>query len=201
MFDGVEKGPQTREGIQNLFRQVVSHQKIGSVNFLPGTDLLVPVRSLFDHLDDLAEIFSYDVHTPVDTELGGGYAFIENGVYVFGVEESSTISDAIEWELSIEQLTQNMRAEIRHACNYPFEAWLRNDQVVLMNKRDDVQYILPFKEYRSEIRKATEQLKAFAQDFVPVYAAKLNVPDPYEAAMWNFRQHREWFEEHNVVIA
>jgi hypothetical protein len=25
MFDGVDKGPPTREGIQNLFRQVVSH--------------------------------------------------------------------------------------------------------------------------------------------------------------------------------
>jgi hypothetical protein len=132
--------------------------------------------------------------------LGGGYAFIENGVYVFGVEESSTISDAIEWELSVEQLTQKMRAEIRHACNYPFEAWLKNEQVVLRNKRDDVQYILPFKDYRSEIRKATEQLKAFALAFVPIYAAKLNVPDPYEAARWNFRQHQDWFEEQGVLV-
>ncbi|MCI0695338.1 hypothetical protein L0337_25430 [candidate division KSB1 bacterium] len=200
MFDGVDKWPPTREELQALCREMLRPKKIASVNFLPGADLLVPVGSLFDHLDDLAEIFSYDVHAPTETELSGGYAFVENGVYVFGVEESSTISDAIEWELSVEQLTQNMRAEIRHACNYPFEAWLKNDQVVLWNKRDDVQYAVPFKDYRTEIRKATQQLKEFALAFVPIYAAKLNVPDPYEAAMWNFSKHRDWFEEQGVLV-
>ncbi len=200
MFDDVDKGPETREGLQALFREIASHQKIASVNFLPGTDLLVPVRSLFDHLDDLAEIFSYDVHTPVDTELGGGYAFIENGVYLFGVEDGATISDAIEWELSIEQLNRNKHAVIRHSCNYPFEACIKDEQVVLWNKRDAVQYAMPFKDYRSEIRKAIEELKAFALAFVPIYAAKLNIPDPYEAAMWNFNKHHHWFEEQGVLV-
>jgi hypothetical protein len=200
MFDGVDKGPPTREGIQNLFRQVVSHQKIASVNFLPGTDLLVPVCSLLEYLDDLAEIFSYDVRVPADTELSGGYAFVENGIYVFGAEGGATISDTIEWELSIEQLSKNQHAEIRHSCNYPFEAWLENEQVVLWEKRKNIKYAMPFKDYRIEIRKATEELRKFALAFVPIYAAKLNVPDPYEAAMWNFSKHREWFEEHSVAI-
>jgi len=200
MFDDVDKGPRTREGIQNLFRQVVSPQKVASVNFLPETDLLVPIHSLLDHLDDLAEIFSYDVHAPTETELSGGYAFVENDVYVFGVEDGATISDTIEWELSIEQLSKNQHVEIRHSCNYPFEAWRRDEQVVLWNKRDAVQYAMPFKDYRAEIRKATQALKEFAKAFVPIYAAKLNVPDPYEAAMWNFSKHRPWFEEQGVLV-
>jgi hypothetical protein len=201
MFDGVDQGPPTREGLQALCREVLRPKKIASINFLSGTDLLVPVASLLDHLEDLAEIFSYDVHAPAETELSGGYAFVENGVYVFGVEESSTIYDTIEWEQSIEQLAKNLHAEIRHACNYPFDVWLQDNQVILCNKRNDVKYAVPLREYRSEIRKAAEQLKEFALAFVPIYASKLNVPDPYEAAMWNFRRHQEWFEEQGVLVA
>ncbi|GEM_PF-5891863 len=200
MFDSVDQGPTTREGLQALCREVLRPKRIAAVNFLPGTDLLVPVASLRNHLEDLAEIFSYDIHAPSETELSGGYAFVENGVYVFGVEESSTIFDTLEWERSVEQLAKNLHAEIKHACNYPFDLCLQDNQVILRNKRNDVKYAVPFKEYRSEIRKATEQLKEFALAFVPVYASNLNVPDPYEAARWNFRHHQEWFEEQSVFV-
>jgi hypothetical protein len=200
MFDGVDKGPRTREEIQNLFREVVRPKGIASVKFLPGTELLVPVSSLMGYLDDLAEIFSYDVQVPVDTDVSGGYAFVEDGVYVFGVEDGATIADTIEWENSIEKLVENRRTQIRHSCNYPFEAWLENERVVLWNKRKDFQYSMLFQDYRSEVRKATEELKEFALAFVPIYALKLNVPDPYEAAMWNFSRHQEWFAEHSITL-
>jgi hypothetical protein len=200
MFDGVDKGPETREGIQNLFREVVSPKPIASINFLPGTDLLVPVSSFMCHLEDLADIFSYDIHAPTDTELSGGYAFVENGVYVFGVEDESTILDTIEWELSIEQLIKSGRTLIRYSWDNPFDAWLENEQVLLWNKRKNLQYAVPFKDYQLEIRKATEELKKFAHAFVPIYASKLNVPDPYEAAIWNFSNRRYWFEEQSVAV-
>jgi len=201
MFDGVDQGPTTREEIQALFRSVVRPQKIASIDFLPGTDLLVPVCSLANHLEDLAEIFSYEVHAPSETEISGGFAFIENGLYVFGVEADSTFWDTKAWEQSIEPLMQNRHALIRHSWDHPFEAWLENDHVVFWDNRRDIQYTASFKAYRSEIKKAAEQLKEFALAFVPIYASKLNVPDPYEAALWNFRQHQEWFEEQSVLAA
>jgi hypothetical protein len=41
-------------------------------------------------------------------------------------------------------------------------------------------------------------VEEFAQAFVPIYGSKLNVPDPFEAATWNFRHHQEWFEEQSI---
>ena len=67
------------------------------VQFIAGSYLLLATRDLNGIADDVANLRSVGVSNIGEAELAGGYAFLNEGIYVFGVEDYSTLYDTVRW--------------------------------------------------------------------------------------------------------
>src|SRR5262245_47725500 len=85
MFDDDKPVPADPELVQALFRQAVRESRLAEVPFIPGSDILLPIRDLLPAADDVARMLSVGVSTIGEAELLGGYAFLSEHLYQFGV--------------------------------------------------------------------------------------------------------------------
>ena len=151
------------------------------------------------YLDTVAQMMSYDVIAVGEAELEGGYAFIEDGFYLFGVEGGSTLYDTLQWDEAPRLLIKDGNATIHHACDHFIHARLVGESVLLKYERSKAEYELKLELFNNEIKKANNQLREFAVRFTPVYAKYLSVNNPslenaYLAAMYsNFSNRPNWF--------
>lgn len=193
MFEEGAPIPDDAKSLQRLFRKATSGTPFDNVEFIPGSELLLPIAGLMPFLHTVAQVCSHEVTTMGGAELAGGYAFLENGVYVFGVEDDSTLYDTAQWDDTPELLRKYGEARIRHACDHFILARKEGEMVVLRHERSGGEYLMNFKRFDDAIQKAGSQLQAFAVAFTPIYAQHLAIENAYDAALENFRNRPHWF--------
>jgi hypothetical protein len=132
-------------------------------------------------------------------ERAGGYAFLENGVYVFGVEDDSTLYDTLQWDEAPELLRKHGEARIYHACDHFIQARKEGEIVILRHERSGNEYLMNYQLFNNEIRKASNQLQEFAVAFTPIYAKYLAIKNAYDAAYENFKNRPHWFAQQEAV--
>jgi len=192
-FEDGEPVPDDAKSLQRLFRKATSGTPLTNVEFILGSELLLPIASLMPFLHTVAQICSHEVTTMGGAELAGGYAFLENGVYVFGVEDDSTLYDTLQWDDAPELLRKYGEAGIRHACDHFILARKEGEVVILRHERSGGEYLMNFKRFTDAIQKAGSQLQEFAVAFTPIYARHLAIENAYDAALENFKNRPHWF--------
>jgi len=193
MFEEGTPIPDDPKSLQRLFRKATSGTPLAKLEFIPGSELLLPISSLMPFLDTVAQICSHEVTSIGGAELAGGYAFLEGGNYLFGVEDDSTLYDTFKWDEAPEHLRKYGEAKIHHACDHAIHARRERDMVVLQHERSQAEYMMPFKLFEDAIQKASRQLQEFAVAFTPIYAEYLAMDNAYEAAFENFKNRSQWF--------
>jgi len=193
MFEEGEPIPDEAKSLQRLFRKATRGTPFANVEFILGSELLLPIASLMSFLHTVAQICSHEVTTIGGAELAGGYAFPENGVYVFGVEDDSTLYDTSQWDDAPELLRKYGEARIRHACDHFILARQEGETVSLRQEKSGDEYLMNFKRFNEAIQKASSQLQEFAVAFTPIYAQYLAIENANDAAFENFRNRPHWF--------
>jgi hypothetical protein len=196
MFDDNSPVPEDPAVVQALFRKAVKGSPLAQVRFIPGSDILFATRDALTFVEDVARILSVGVSTIGEAELLGGYAFLNEGVYRFGVEDDSTLYDTAQWDEAPEQLVKDGKARIRHACDHFIAAQLEKDTLVLTHERSARQYLTSFAGFRDQIAHASQKLERFAVAFAPRYAKHLSqylAPERARAAAYsNFKNRPSW---------
>lgn len=205
MFDKTSRVPSEPEALQRLFRQATKGTGLSDIAFVPGSELLLPVVHLLPHLDEVALICSHEVATIGDAELAGGYAFLDSGFYVFGVEDDSTLYNTAHWDTVPQELSEQGHAVIYHACDQFMDVRLESDFVLLAHSRTKREYRIAFEEFKTLLFQASRQLCEFARKFAPVYERQLAEHLPpakaREAAYDNFRGWPQWFNPSNKGVS
>jgi hypothetical protein len=178
----------------------VSETPIYNLDFIPGSELLLPITDLMPYLDVVAEMISHDVTNMGDAELAGGYAFLEKDYYLFGVEDDSTLYDTAKWDEAPNLLRRDRVATIYHACDHFIHLRLINELVELRHERSGSEYAMRFTLFCDLIQKASNQLRDFAVNFTSIYAKYLSINNPslkdaYSAAFENFSNRPQWFSQ------
>ncbi len=193
MFPPGRPLPQDPRELQALFRKAVEGNPLSGVEFVPGSELLIALSSLTQCLDAVAEVCGSGVTTFGGAELLGGYAYLDDGYYLFGVEDDSALSDTRNWEMALEQLEKTKKATIYHACDNFFSARLDGKRIVLTHERSGSQYAVEYRTFQKEVRRASDELREFARKFTPIFARHLSMDRAYEAAYENFKNRPHWF--------
>jgi hypothetical protein len=203
MFDDNSTVPEDITTVQALFRRAVKGSRLEQVRFIPGSDILIATREALPLVEELARILSFNVSTMGEAELLGGYAFLNEDVYTFGVEDDSSLFDTAQWDEVPEHLVKEGKATIRHACDQFIAAQLEKDTVILTHERSAKQYLANFAAFRAQIVHASNELRAFAISFAPAYARHLSgylPPDIASAAAYsNFKNRPGWFAAANSL--
>jgi hypothetical protein len=196
LFDDNSPVPEDPVVVQTLFRNAVKGSPLAQVRFIPGSDILLATRDVLPFVEDVARILSVGVSNIGEAELLGGYAFLNEEVYRFGVEDDSTLYDTVQWDEAPDQLVKAGKARIRHACDHFIAAQLERDMLVLTHERSANQYLTSFAAFRAQIAHASDELKRFAVAFAPLYARHLSQYLPPEkaraAAYSNFKNRPSW---------
>jgi hypothetical protein len=199
MFEEGVPIPEDPKSLQRLFRKATNGTPLANIEFIPGSELLLPISSVMPFLDTVAQICSHEVTSMGGAELAGGYAFLENGVYVFGVEDDSTLYDTLQWDDAPELLRKYGEARIYHACDHFIQARKEGETAILRHERPKAEYVMNFRLFIAEIQRASSQLQEFAVAFTPIYAEYLAMENAYEAAYENFKNRPHWFAHLEAV--
>jgi hypothetical protein len=197
MYEQGRPVPDDPREVQELFRAAAHGSPLAGVPFIPHSDLLLPIPLLLPHVGYLAEVCSRGVDDVGSAELAGGYAFLNSGEYLFGVEDDSTLHDTARWEEAARTVAEGGRARVRHACDQFISIVPADDRIVLVHERTAQTYSLGVEAFQAGIAEASQQLREFAHRFVPLYErslARTMPPDrAHLAAYDNFSNRSGWF--------
>lgn len=195
MFRGADIQSLGVPEIRDLFRRAAPGG-LAQVPFIDGSEKLIAVPDLMPHLRDVVRVVTRDGMKSSNIDFFGGYAFLESGRYVFGVEEDSTLEDAVQWEVSIPTIDAHGAATIAHSYDRSIDAELNksNGVLTLRHSRTGNIYQLEYPAYVQEVRRANELLRRFAIAIVPEIENQISVGDRKKQALESFKAHPEWFE-------
>jgi len=198
MFEEGVAIPDERSALQQLFKSAVAGTAIAHLDFIPGSEVLLSLEDLMGCLEDVAQMVSPDVSSyGAGGELEGGYAFLDEGIYLFGAEPGSNIRGTICWDEMLEDLSREGRATNYYAGESSVEAEVRGDQVILNLPRSELKFIVTLQTLRQEIQRADNRLKDFATEFTPIHGKYLSqknpsLKDPKRVAEMNFSNRPNW---------
>ncbi len=197
MYEPGRAVPGDPEEVRKLFRAAARGGPLAQVAFLPGSELLLPIQMLLPHVEYVAEVCSRGVDDIGSAELAGGYAFLNRGEYVFGVEDDSTLSDTADWDKAARTIAAGGRARVRHACDQVISISQAGNRVVLLHERTAKAYAMDGQRFQRLIVGASRLLREFAQRFLPLYerslARTMTADRAHLAAYDNFRNRSDWF--------